>query len=151
MRFKLHKGWVLTVLILASGLPGSQPAVAELPQIKSASYDGQARFLVNDQPFFPILLYGAPTDEATLTSLKDYGFNVLACGPEECPPLPAQGFYGAVHAGRKPIDDLSAILFSIGTDSPALYYKKDLLAQTAEANAKTAAAVPDRPLFNAIG
>ena len=51
----------------------------------------------------------------------------------------------------KKIDDLTGVLISVGADSPALIFKKDLLKQVAQANAKTLLSVPGRPIMNAIG
>lgn len=133
------------------------PAIAQEPAathaaapIDTADYDAHGRFRVNGKPFFPILLYDPRIDDATLAELRDFGFNTLTCKPEDAPTIRAQGFYGAVHHA-KPGIDAANILLVLGTDSPALYFKKNLLAQTAEANAKPRAAVPNRPLANAIG
>ena len=105
---------------------------------------------MNEQPFFPILLYDAPTDDETLRELHSFGFNVLSCDAKTSAPLPAKGFYGGVHhPGAKA--DLSGVLFAVGVDSPALNFKKNLMPRLAEANAKTRAAAPGRPLMNAIG
>src|SRR5687768_16057467 len=137
-------------ILLATNGAVAQPSPAALPTIESADYDAEGRFRVNGRPFFPILLYGVPTDDASLAVFRDFGFNVLACRPEESESLPARGFYAAIHSGKKPVNAAN-VLLAIGADSPALYFTKDLLAETAEANAKTAAAIPGRPLMNAIG
>lgn len=121
-----------------------------LPAIKTVDYDQRGAFRVNGKLFFPIALYDAPLDDQTLRELRDFGFNVLACDAKACAALPAKGFYGASHADKK-IDDLTGVFMGIGMDSPALNFKKDLLKQVAEANAKTSAAVPGRPIMNAIG
>lgn len=123
---------------------------AELPPIESAGFDPQRGFLVNAKPFFPIVLYDAPTDDETLAKLHEHGFNVVTAKPDICDGLPSKGFYGAIHVGKS-VPSLKGVFLAIGSDSPALYYKKDLLAQTAEANAKVATAAPGRPLMNAIG
>lgn len=121
-----------------------------LPPITTSDYDTQGRFRVNGKPFFPILLYDAPTDDKTLAELRDFGFNTLTCKPEASVALPAQGFYAAVHSA-KPVADPSGIFLMLGMDSPALNYRKDVLAQTKASNAKVAALVPGRPIGNAIG
>jgi hypothetical protein len=139
--------WITFLAFLGPAL--GQPSTA-LPPIESVDYDQRGAFRVNGKPFFPILLYNAPLDDATLRELRDFGFNVLACDAKSCASLPAKGFYGACHASKK-IDDLTGMFMGIGTDSPALNFKKDLLKQVAEANAKTSAAVPGRPIMNAIG
>jgi hypothetical protein len=126
------------------------PAQAALPPIKTVDYDQRGAFRVNGKPFFPIALYDAPLDDRTLRELRAFGFNVLVCDAKSCASLPAKGFYGAAHADKK-IDDLSSVFLGVGADSPALIFKKDLLKQVAEANAKTSAAVPGRPIMNAIG
>jgi hypothetical protein len=113
-------------------------------------YDQRGEFRVNGKPFFPIALYDAPLDDRTLRELRDFGFNVLVCDAKACASLPAKGFYGACHTDKK-IDNLTGVLMGVGVDSPALNFKKDLLKQVAEANAKTSAAVPGRPIMNAIG
>lgn len=123
---------------------------AGLPPIKSVDYDSRGVFRVNGKPFFPIALYDAPLDDRTLGELRDFGFNVLACDANSCAALPAKGFYGASHADKK-IDNLSGVFMGVGMDSPALNFKKNLLKQVVESNAKTSAAVPGRPIMNAIG
>lgn len=143
----------VALLLVTPAVCGSeavgQTGVAR-PAIESVEYDRAGQFRVNGKPFFPILLYGAPTDDATLAELREFGFNVLSCRAEESTSLPARGFYGAVHGGKVQADPASVFL-GIGTDSPALYYKKNLLEQTAAANAMTAAGIPNRPIMNAIG
>lgn len=131
---------------------GVLPACAQtaLPPIQSVDYDQRGVFRVDGKPFFPILLYDAPLDDATLRELRNFGFNVLACDAKACASLPGRGFYGACHASRK-IEDVSGVFLGVGVDSPALIFKKDLLKRVAEANAKTKAAVPVRPIMNAIG
>lgn len=125
-----------------------------LPAIETADYDTDGRFRVNGKPFFPILLYDAPTDPnadaMALAELREFGFNTLTCKAEAAGALRELGFYGAVHHAKAGVD-ASGIFLVLGSDSPALYFKKDLLKQTAEANAKSRAAVPNRPLANAIG
>lgn len=141
--------WTVCLALLGTAPAFGQPQ-SSLPPIKSVDYDQRGAFRVNGKPFFPIALYDAPLDDKTLRELRDFGFNVLACDAKSCASLPAKGFYGASHADKK-IDDLSGVFMGIGMDSPALNFKKDLLKQTAEYNAKTSAAVPGRPIMNAIG
>ena len=149
---RANTGGTSTILFIVLGMASADAQVNDvaLPAIETADYDSQARFRVNGRPLFPILLYGAPTDDKSLAQLREYGFNTLACRPEECEALRAQGFYAAVHGARKPIGTAS-VLLAIGADSPALYFKKNLLEQVAEANAKATAGAPDRPVMNAIG
>lgn len=141
---------MIASLALLSAAPVFGQAQGALPRIETVDYDQHGAFRVNGKPFFPIALYDAPLDDQTLRELRDFGFNVLACDAKSCTSLPAKGFYGASHAD-KTVDDLSGVLLGVGMDSPALYFKQDLLKQVAEANAKTSAAVPDRPIMNAIG
>jgi len=125
-------------------------APSALPKIAAVDYDERGAFRVNAKPFFPIGLYDAPVDERTLRELRGFGFNVLVCDAKACAGLPAKGFYGMVHTDKK-IDDLSGVFMGVGADSPALIFRKNLLKQVAEANAKTRSAVPGRPIMNAIG
>lgn len=141
--------WTACFTLLGAATVVGQPP-APLPPIKTVDYDQRGVFRVNGKPFFPIALYDAPLDEQTLRELRAFGFNVLACDAKSCASLPAKGFYGAAHADKK-LDDLSGVFMGVGIDSPALNFKKDLLKQVAEANAKTKAAVPGRPIMNAIG
>lgn len=137
--------WTACLALLSAA-----PAFGQLLPIKTVAFDQRGGFRVNGKPFFPIALYDAPLDDRTLRELRDFGFNVLACDARSCAALPAKGFYGASHADKK-IDDLSGVFMGVGMDSPALNFKKDLLKQVAESNARTRAAVPGRPIMNAIG
>jgi hypothetical protein len=137
----------LSTLALTATAFAADPA---LPPIKTAGYDAHGGFVVNGKPFFPILIYDAPTDAATLKQLHESGFNVVTCAPEAAEALPAQGFYSAVHAGKK-VDKLGGVLLVVGADSPARYFKDNLIKQTTEANAKVHAFAPGRPVMNAIG
>ncbi|MCC7192569.1 MAG: hypothetical protein IT444_07275 [Phycisphaeraceae bacterium] len=121
-----------------------------LPAISSVRFDDRGDFLVNDKPFFPILLYDAPTDAATLKQLHEFGFNVLTVAPAEADALREQGFYTAAHVSGK-MDKLGGVFLAISADSPALYFKDNLVKQTQEANDKVRAAIPGRPVMNAIG
>jgi hypothetical protein len=142
--------WTTTCLaLLGNASVFGQPPTA-LPPIETADYDQRGAFRVNGKPFFPIALYDAPLDDQTLREVRDFGFNVLASDAKSCASLPAKGFYGMAHADKK-IDNLTGIFMGVGADSPALIFKKDILKQVAEANAKTSAAVPGRPIMNAIG
>jgi hypothetical protein len=139
-----------TYLTLLGAAPVFAQRQTALPPIETVDYDQRGAFRVNGKPFFPIALYDAPLDDRTLRELRDFGFNVLASDAKSCAALPAKGFYGAAHADNK-IDNMTGVLLGLGADSPALIFKKDLLKQVAEANAKTRAAVPGRPIMNAIG
>lgn len=141
--------WTAFLALLGAAPVFGQPQTI-LPPIKTVDYDQRGAFRVNGKPFFPIALYDAPLDDQTLRELRDFGFNVLACDAKACAALPAKGFYGASHADKK-IDHLTGVFMGVGMDSPALNFKKDLLKQVAESNAKTSAAVPGRPIMNAIG
>lgn len=141
--------WITCLAILGAAPALGQPQTA-LPPIETVDYDQRGAFRINGKPFFPIALYDAPLDDRTLSELRDFGFNVLACDAKACAALPSKGFYGASHADKK-LDNLTGVFMGIGMDSPALNFKKDLLKQVAESNAKTSAAVPGRPIMNAIG
>ena len=141
--------WTTCLALLGTAPLFGQPPTA-LPPIEAVDYDRTGAFRVNGKPFFPIALYDAPLDAQTLRELRDFGFNVLTCDAKSCASLPAKGFYGACHADKR-IGDLDGVLLGVGVDSPALYFKQDLLKQVAEANAKTSAAVPGRPIMNAVG
>jgi hypothetical protein len=141
---------VLWSASLGDMMLGAEQSGMELPAIETVEQDGRGGFLVNGKPFFPILLYSPPLDEPTLAVLREFEFNVVTCHAEGAHDLRRSGMYAALH-GRKPIADLSSVFLMLGTDSPALYFKKDLLGQTREANAKVAAIAPNRPLANAIG
>ncbi len=140
----------ITGIAVLGGASAFGPTRTGLPPIESADYDERGVFRVNGKPFFPIALYDAPLDDQTLQELRDFRFNVLASDAKSCPSLPARGFYGMVHADNK-LDDLGGVFMGVGIDSPALNLKKDLLGQVREANAKTRAFVPRRPIMNAIG
>jgi hypothetical protein len=140
----------IAILILARMPPAFAQTPTALPPIRTVTSDERGAFRVNDKPFFPIALYDAPRDDATLRELRAFGFNVLACAAKSSAALREQGFYAASHADTK-LDDLSGVFLGLGMDSPALYFKQNLLKQVAESNAKTRAAVPGRPVMNAIG
>lgn len=121
-----------------------------LAPIETVDYDLEGLFHVNGKPFFPILLYDAPTDDKTLAELRDFGFNTLTCKSDDAAALRAKGFYAAVHHA-KPGVDAANILVTLGIDSPALNYKTGMLQKTVAANNKSREAVPKRPVMNAIG
>src|SRR4051812_22515947 len=103
MRVQLHKA-VAGLLVTVTPV-FAEPTAGSLPPIKTVEFDPQSGFRVNGQPFFPVLLYDAPTDDETLAQLREFGFNVLTCKPEICDSLPAQGFYGAIHVGKSKATD----------------------------------------------
>jgi hypothetical protein len=152
--FAMPAHTLLVVAGAAISLALTSPLAAQtsiaLPPIKTVTCDEHGAFRVNDKPFFPIALYDAPHDDATLAELRAFGFNVLSCDAKASTTLRAKGFYGATHADTK-MDDLSGVFVGVGMDSPALNLKQDLLRQTREYNAKTQADIPGRPVMNAIG
>src|SRR5690348_9979017 len=102
-----------TLLMISSGatLCAQKPAVDApaatkhvLAPIEKAGYDSEGLFRVNGKPFFPILLYDAPTDDATLAELRDFGFNTLTCKSDEAATLRGRGFYAAVHHAKPGVD-----------------------------------------------
>lgn len=142
-------GGTTCLAVVGIALVFGQPQSA-LPPIKTADYNQRGLFRVNGKPFFPLVLYDAPLDAQTLQELREFGFNVLTTDAKASPSLPAKGFYAACHDGKKS-DDMTGVFLGVGTDSPALAFKKDLLRQVAQANAKMSAALPGRPVMNAIG
>jgi hypothetical protein len=122
-----------------------------LPPIQKAAGDEQGRIVVNGKPFFPILMYDVPTDPASLKMFREHGFNTLTGKPEVSELLLANGFYTAVHTGKDPVKNLDGVLFGVGMDSPALYWKQDLLKKAKEDLEKMRTLVPNRPIMNAIG
>lgn len=140
----------IVCLALLGALPTYGQPPAALPGIKSVDTNERGAFRVNGKPFFPIVLYDAPTDDRTLRELREHGFNVLVVDAKTSASLPEKGLYGACHADGK-VADLSGAFLALGADSPALTFKTDLLKQVREANARTAALVPGRPVMNAIG
>jgi hypothetical protein len=144
----LRVGLAMIGLVLTGSCAMGQPK--ELAPIRTADFERRVGFRVNGQPFFPILLYDVPTDDASLRQFHDFGFNVLLCDAKTSSTLPAKGFYGAVHQVANP-NDLSGLFLAVGFDSPALNFKTDMLKRLAETDAKTRAGAPGRPLMNAIG
>jgi hypothetical protein len=142
-----------------AGTSSAKPAAAgesgTLPAIKSVAFSERGYYRVNGEPFFPILLYDAPGDPATLKTLADFGFNTLTnLKPDEWAGLPAQGFYVASHVpedGKLGAGALGGLLMAIGTDSPALNLGADMLTKVKAENAKLRAATQGRPVMFAIG
>lgn len=149
MRSVISAAAMLTVMMI--GVESlAQTTTHSLAPLETVGYDRAGLFQVNGKPFFPILLYDAPTDDATLAQLREFGFNTLTCKAEDAPRLREQGFYASVHH-PKPGTDAANVLFAMGIDSPALNYKTDMLAKTKAENDKVRAAIPKRPVLNAIG
>jgi hypothetical protein len=122
-----------------------------LPPIQSTASDEQGRITVNGKPFFPILMYDVPTDSASLKMLREHGFNTLLGKPEVSELLLANGFYTAVHVTKHPVKHLAGVLVGVGMDSPALFWKRDLLRKSKADLAKMRRLVPKRAIMNAIG
>jgi hypothetical protein len=122
-----------------------------LPPIQSTASDEHGRITVNGKPFFPILLYDVPTDPESLKMFRKHGFNTLLGKPEVSDRLLASGFYTAVHVGKDPIQNLQGVLFGVGMDSPALYWKQDLLEKAKADLVRMQELVPNRTIMNAIG
>jgi len=121
-----------------------------LRPIQTAGTDAQGRITVNGKPFFPILMYDTPTDPASLKMFREHGFNTLTAKPEEAETLREHGLYTAVHTGKK-VEKLDGVLFGIGMDSPALYWRDDLLGKCRADLAQLREWVPNRPIMHAIG
>ena len=126
-------------------------ADSTLPSIQSSASDEHGRITVNGKPFFPILMYDVPTDPASLKMLREHGFNTLLARPEVSDKLLANGFYTAVHVGKDPVKNLAGVLFGVGMDSPALFWKQDLLEKAKADLLRMRALVPNRTIMNAIG
>lgn len=123
---------------------------SSLPAIESASSDDRGRIMVNGKPFFPILMYDVPNDPDSLKMFRAHGFNSVTAHAEKAAGLREYGLYAAVHAGKK-LESLDSVLLAIGMDSPALYWKDDLLGKARADLAKVREAVPGRPVMHAIG
>lgn len=122
-----------------------------LPPIKVAGHDERGRITVNGEPFFPILMYDVPVDAASLAMFRDHGFNTLSARVEDAEIARKHGFYVAAHAGTTEGQNLDGVLFGVGMDSPALYWKDDLLEKSKADLSKMRAMFPQRPIFHAIG
>jgi len=138
------------LLALGSSLLISTALNAAAPPIQTATNDDRGRFIVNGQPFFPILMYGVPADAPTLTMIRDHGFNMISTKFADADTVLSNGLYCAVHPGKTP-GNLAGVLLGIGVDSPALNYKTNLLERVETNLAKVRAAIPGRPIMNAIG
>ena len=142
------------VLCLRANAAPESPELSKradkLPPIKSVAVDPHGRLLVNDEPFFPILMYVETTNEETMKSLVSAGFNVVTTHGNHTGDLLGSGFYAAVHGGGK-APQFDAIVLGIGVDSPALSYPDKTIENTHAANDAVRRAVPGRPIMNAIG
>lgn len=126
-------------------------AETTLPPIQSTASDGHGRITVNGKPFFPILMYDVPTDPASLKMFREHGFNTLVGKPEVSDVLLSNGFYTAVHVGKDSVKNLAGVLVGVGMDSPALFWKQDLLDRAKADLAMMRRLVPNRAIMNAIG
>ena len=115
-----------------------------LPSIQITASDMHGRITVNGKPFFPILMYDVPTDPASLKMFREHSFNTLLAKPEVSDQLLANGFYTAVHVGKDPVKNLAGVLFGVGMDSPALFWKQDLLGKAKADLLRMRALVPNR-------
>lgn len=141
--------WLLAVTT-APGADAPSAGVA-LPPIESAGSDARGRIAVNSQPFFPILMYDVPLDADSLKMFREHGFNVLSAPVAEGETVRKQGFYVAAHGAGTEGVKLDGVLFGVGMDSPALYWKGDLLEKSRADLAAMQKAFPNRPIFHAIG
>jgi hypothetical protein len=82
---------------------------------------------------------------------REHGFNTLLGKPEVSDLLLANGFYTAVHVGRDPVKKDAGVLIGVGMDSPALYWKQDLLERAKRDLARMRRLIPNRAIMNAIG
>jgi hypothetical protein len=145
----VRMAFCLTLLDAGIGLNAADDIA--LPPIKVAGSDERGRITVNDKPFFPILMYDVPVDAESLKMFRDHGFNMLSTRVEDAELARKHGFYVAAHAGTTDGQNLDGVLFGVGMDSPALYWKEDLLEKSKADLAKLQAMFPQRPIFHAIG
>ena len=139
---------ILSFLCCAHSI--AQSGSPALPPIETAISDERGRIVVNGKPFFPILLYGVPTDAESLTRIHDHGFNMVTVSKsEDADAARAAGMYAAAH-GRK-IERFDSILLAIGMDSPVLNLKPPLLENLKADLEKTRKEIPNRPVMHAIG
>ena len=122
-----------------------------LPPIQTAGSDARGRITVNGKPFFPILMYDVPIDADSLKMFREHGFNVLSARADDAVTLRNHGFYTAAHAISTEGLKLDGVLFGVGMDSPALYWKDNLLEKSRADLVKLRKIFPDRPIFHAIG
>lgn len=141
---------VLLAVMAGSGAGEQSPGVA-LPPIETAGSDMLGRITVNGKPFFPILMYDVPIDADSLKMFREHGFNVLSAQAEDAAILRKHGFYVAAHGVSTEGLALDGVLFGVGMDSPALYWKDDLLEKSRADLTKMRKLFPDRPIFHAIG
>ncbi len=148
-KFRLPASVLVFALLARAALLAQTGSVA-LPPIETAGSDEKGRIVVNGKPFFPILLYGVPTDADSLKRIHDHGFNMVTVAKsEEAEAARAAGMYAAAH-GRK-IEKFDSVLLAIGMDSPVLNLKPPLLENLKADLEKTRAQIPSRPVMHAIG
>ncbi len=115
-----------------------------LPPIETAASDERGRITVNGRPFFPILMYDVPIDADSLRMFREHGFNVLSAGAEDAETLRKHGFYAAAHR-RFAMDLTGRRVIRRRMDSPALYWKDDLLQKAKADLAKMQQVFPSPP------
>ena len=142
--------YLILAATAALGTDNEPPGIA-LPPIQTAGSDERGQITVNGKPFFPILMYDVPIDHDSLKMFRDHGFNVLTAPAENATTLREHGFYTAAHSVGSEGLSLDGLLFGVGMDSPALYWKEDLLEKSRADLAKMRKLFPDRPIFHAIG
>jgi hypothetical protein len=145
-------GFAVSTLLAVSVVSpaGDEAARIALPPIGTAGSDESGRITVNGKPFFPIVMYDVPTDDDSLRMFREHGFNVLPALVDDAERLRKHGFYVAAH-GAADGKNLDGVLFGVGMDSPALYWKDDLLVKAHADLATMRKMFPDRPIFHAIG
>jgi len=149
MRSSLRPSIAL-IIFLDSSIPLLAQISSELPPIQAAVSDEMGRIVVNGKPFFPILLYGVPSDAETLKRIHDHGFNVVSVAKaEDANAARKAGMYGAAH-GRK-ITSFESILLAMGMDSPVINLKPPLIDNLKANLEKVRQEIPNRPVMHAIG
>jgi len=143
--------WMMFVAATIAWGTEEQPSGIALPSIETAGSDEWGRITVNGKPFFPILMYDVPIDADSLKMFREQGFNVLSARAEDGETLRNHGFYTAAHAISTDGLKLDGVLFGVGMDSPALYWKDDLLEKSRADLVNARKIFPNRPIFHAIG
>lgn len=127
--------WIILVLSMIVAVPSeggpSDPRKASVP-VKKVTLREDNVLLVNDEPFFPIILYHATgawlsgysvTEEnleKILVELSSTGFNTLEAGTNELDRLHRHGFY-ALTGFNPEVKAHPALLAWLQTDEPNIY------------------------------
>jgi hypothetical protein len=121
------------------------------PEIDAVTWDERGRMMVNGKKFFPIALYDADFEPDYYAVYRDFSFNTLFCARTDLVmKLRESGFYAAAYYGAASrSDNLTSVLFLVGTDSPAHELENPLKQMEAEVK-KIREAAPNRPIYHAM-